>query len=234
MAVLEGEPAYTRKAPEKDGGFVTSQADGARRPVVADNDLLQVIHRAFERAVALAVDITMPLGRQNAKRSQNWVTCLRNEFDAAYHEAGDKAVRAFCKACRDNKVDFGLNELLHDVCVCRVATVPSRTHNKPLMFVTDVLWQVESEFRSSGTEAIKDFNKLILGSAQNKLFVGPLTNDPDGDLAVLTEPAKHCTGEVYVAFIAHPKVWTSALPGKPPRLYRFDAARSAWPMVGGP
>ena len=211
---------------------MTTQAVSKPQPVVGEMELLRIVRRAFECAVGIPVDADLALGRQNAKRSQNWVTCLRNEFDAAYRQAGDEAVRAFCKACGDNKADFGLNELLHDVCVCRVATVPSRTHRKPLMFVTDVLWQVESEFRRSGTEAVKDFNKLILGSSQTKLFVGPITNGLDADLAVLTEPAKRCTGEVYVAFIAHPNSWTAS-PPKQPRLYRFDSASLGWHPVGG-
>lgn len=209
-----------------------ADSEAAATPALNDVELFRLIKRALNCAAGMAVDVAMTDGRRNAKRSQNWVTCLRNEFDVAYRQAGDEAVRAFCKECGDNKAAFGLNELLHDVCVCRVATVQSRTHNKPLMYVTDVLWQVESEFKNSGAEAIKDFNKLILGSAQNKLFVGPLTRQPESDLAVLTEPANRCGGEVYVALVAHPRAWISqtALP----RLFRFDRPRSEWRGIEEP
>lgn len=209
-----------------------SGAAGASKRVVGQVELLRIVQQALDHAVCIAVDDAMPLGRKNAKRSQNWVTCLRTEFHTAYRQAGENAVKAFCKECGDNKDDFGLNELLHDVCVCRVATVPSRTHKKPLMYVTDVLWQVESEFKNSGAEAIKDFNKLILGSAQNKLFVGPMTSDLEADLAVLVDPAKRCPGEVYVALVAHPNTWRPTVAPPRPRVYHFNAGPAAWIEVG--
>ena len=106
----------------------------------------------------------------------------------------------------------------------------SRSHDRPLTYVTDVLWQVESEFMGSGTETMKDFNKLILGAAKQKLFVGPITSDSEADLGVLVKPARCCSGEVYAAFIDHPSRWASA-PSRPV-LYWFDAGRLEWRAVG--
>ena len=199
---------------------------------LSDAMILQVLHRAFDRAIDFPVDPTMRIGRQNARRSQNWVTCLRNEFNSAYQLAGHPDIRAFCKGCSDNKGEFGLNELLHDVCVCRVATVSSRLHQRPLAYVKDVLWQVESEFEKSGTATIKDFNKLTLGSARQKLFVGPITSSPEGDLATLVQPAKCCSGDIYVAFVEHPDSWLSS--PKRPRLYRFLMQEQEWRSIQTP
>jgi hypothetical protein len=202
----------------------------AAMPKLNDIDVLRVLHQAFDRAVGSPVDLALPRGRQNSKRSQNWVTCLRNELHTVYRGAGHQDVRAFCKECRDNRREFGLNELLHDVGVCRVATVQSRVHGRSIAYVQDVLWQVESEFKNSGTETVKDFNKLILGAAQNKLFVGPLSDEAERNLRILVEPAKYCGGTVYVGFIEHPGRWTTN--PRRPCLYRFDAARLEWRAIG--
>ena len=195
-----------------------------------DATILRIINQAFDHAVATPVDPTTPLRTQNQTRSQNWVACLRDEFERTYRRANDnRDVRALCKQCGDNRSEFGLNELLHDVSLFRVATVPSRIRAKPLTYVTDVLWQAESEFANSGSAAIADFNKLILGSARQKLFVGGIGGDPEADLAILTQPAKCCSGEIYVALVEHPHRWVPN--PRRPRLYRFVNEREWRPVL---
>lgn len=216
---------------ESDYDMITIRAASVTAiPALSEVEILRVIHQAFDRAVGTPVDLTMPQGRQNRQRSQTWVSCLRSQSAAAYRRAGYEDVRALCGSCADNEREFGLKELLHDVCVCRVATVASQTHKIPLTYVREVLWQVESELKNDGTEAIRDFNKLILGSAQQKLFVGPISDHMDADLNVLLMPATCCAGEVYAAFIEHPDRWASS--PRTPCLYRFIAQGPEWQATG--
>ena len=58
-------------------------------------------------------------------------------------------------------------------------------------------------------EAMNDFNKLVLGKAENLLFIGPRVSDGELEdyLQVLAAPAKHCKGNLYLAMIPHPDEW---------------------------
>jgi hypothetical protein len=110
--------------------------------------------------------------------------------------------------------------LLHDICVVRVGTIESYLHKKPLTQILDVLWQVESEFSSSGTEVAIDFNKLILGSARNKLYIGPLKGGTISSLSLVhSQFARACSGNVHMAFLPTPDAWPT---GTKPKIYRFD------------
>ena len=55
--------------------------------------------------------------------------------------------------------------------------VTAAIHNTDLYTVRRVYWQVESELNSSSKAAVKDFNKLVAGSGDNKLFVSPFSGD---------------------------------------------------------
>jgi hypothetical protein len=61
---------------------------------------------------------------------------------------------------------------------------------------------------SGDTEAraIVDFNKLVLGAAANKLFVGPRGCMPEY-LESLIPVARCCGGKVYTALVTHPDEW---------------------------
>ncbi len=48
--------------------------------------------------------------------------------------SGDETVRVFSKGCDVNRKDFGVNELLYDVLVCRVAPLTAARG------VADSLW----------------------------------------------------------------------------------------------
>lgn len=154
-------------------------------------------------------------------RSRDWVESLAAEFRRVYSGADD--VRVFSKHNEANRTDFGLNELLYDVSVCRVAPVESARHRKQLWYVRRALWQVESEFARDSRAALVDFNKLVLGSAENKLFVGPRTNDDAAFLRVLLPAARACRGDVFVALVPHPAAWDEGL---------ADAAR-VWRLRDG-
>jgi hypothetical protein len=138
-------------------------------------------------------------------RSQEWIRQLRSGFSQAL--AGDSSLRVFTRGDSTYRTDFGLNELLHDVLVCRVNTVPSAKQGRTLYYIEEVLWQVESEFARDSKQALIDFNKLVLGAGQNKLFIGPQVSDKPSFIEVLLPAARACIGNVYVALVPHPREW---------------------------
>lgn len=141
----------------------------------------------------------------NRSRSQAWLKALAKSFSQAYEP--DSEIRVFSKYDPTHRPDFGLNEYLHDILVCRVDSVPSARHRKRLFYIKTALWQVESEFAPDSRQALVDFNKLVLGSAKYKLFIGPQVDDPEGFLKVFLSPAEACIGTVYVALLPHPQDW---------------------------
>ena len=157
------------------------------------------------RAKNIFADTDQLLHRQ---RSRAWVDALSTRLHYMYGD--DELVRVFWRGNDSNRADFKLNELLHDICVCKVETVASARHRKPLFYVCDVLWQVESELARDSRQALIDFNKLVLGSAKNKLFVGPLVRDTDPFIQVFRPAAKVCSGNVYLALVPHPDDWANS------------------------
>jgi len=143
----------------------------------------------------------------NLSRSRLWVKALAEQFKKRYE--GDMDIRVFTKGDYSNRSDFGLNELLYDIVVCRVGEVESSVHKKKLRFIKEVLWQVESEFAHNTRSALVDFNKLVLGSGKNKLFVASQVKKGTENtfLKVLQPAAQYCTGDVYVGMIPHPSSW---------------------------
>lgn len=98
-----------------------------------------------------------------------WIEALTSQFYNLYTNEDD--IRVFSKHNDKNRKAFRLNELLHDVCVCKAGKVQSVVQGKELEYIKKPLWQVESEFARDSRAVLIDFNKLVLGSARNKLLV---------------------------------------------------------------
>ncbi len=167
-------------------------------------DIKRLLEISFLQAKTTPINETTA-GGTHRKRSQTWVESLAANFRTSL--AADEHVRVFSKYTQSHRKDFGLNEFLYDVLVCRVAVVPSARHGKPLSYVHDVLWQVESELAEDSRQALLDFNKLVLGRGDNKLFVGPHVRDKQAFLHTLLPAAQRCTNIVYAALIPHPRTW---------------------------
>jgi hypothetical protein len=167
-------------------------------------DPFPILQAAFEAARSEPRHEVTPQAL-HAARSRAWVDALGVELRRVY--ADDDTVRVFTKGDRSNRRDFGLTELLYDVCVCRVAPVPSAAQGKTLWYVREPLWQVESEFAKNSFEALKDFNKLVLGAAPTKVFVGPQVHDEEAFIGVLLPAAMRCSGTVHCVLVPHPSEW---------------------------
>ncbi|MDM8552326.1 hypothetical protein QUF72_19730 [Desulfobacterales bacterium HSG2] len=146
----------------------------------------------------------------NRNRSEEWVESLARSL-REYYEF-DPSVRVFSKHFEGYRNEFQLNELLYDIHVCRVSTVMSARQGKILEYVTDALWQIESELAKNTRDAIIDFSKLVVGNGKNKLFIGPRTSDNTAFINTLLPAAGCCNGNVFVALISHPNSWGEARP----------------------
>ncbi len=167
-------------------------------------DISALLERSFQVASHILIEGTTT-GKTHRKRSQAWVEALAASFRE--HFQHDSSIRVFSKYTEAYRKEFGLNELLYDVLVCRVDVVKSARHAKDLYYIHDVLWQVESELAQDSRQALFDFNKLVLGAGDNKLFVGPHVHDKSAFLSTLLPAAQRCTNTVYASLIPHPKEW---------------------------
>ncbi len=174
--------------------------------VFTEQDVKQLLQEALQQAKSCpdSGDTTQKI---NIHRSRSWVQALSEQFREKYK--GDSEIRIFSKTDDSNKKDFGLNELLYDVLVCKVGEVESSVHKKKLCFIKEVLWQVESEFAHNTRSSLIDFNKLVLGSAKNKLFIASRVKKgtESSFLKVLKPAAGYCSGDVYVGMVPHPSDW---------------------------
>jgi len=167
-------------------------------------DIQQILKTSFNSVIDEFRGVS-PSGPTHRKMSSAWVESLSDSFRAYYQD--DQSIRVFSKGNDENIRDFGVNELLYDILVCRVASVTSAKHGKVLYYVSEAIWQIESELAKDSRQALLDFNKLVLGSAINKLFIGPLVQDPYSFIEVLLPAARFCNGDVYLSLIPHPESW---------------------------
>jgi hypothetical protein len=167
-------------------------------------DIRRLVRQAFDAARRQSTD-AQSRGGIHRQRSTALVECLADQFRAHFSAYPD--ARVFSRGSAANRTEFLLNELLYDVSVCRVASVPSSVQRRHLVYVQSVLWQVESEFARNGRECLKDFSKLVCGSAQNKLFVGPQVRNAEAFMDVFLPAAQACTGHVVTVLLPHPDRW---------------------------
>ena len=177
-------------------------------------NLREVLNEAWKRARQGAKDGS-DKRKQNAERSKKWVDELAAGFCKKYpreYANGSRKTRhrVFWIRGKDNKKHFRRNEFLFDLMVCSVSETESlQRHSNRLEFIDRCHWQVESEFNRRDTrELIIDMSKLVLGSAENKLFVAAHRESKRKELrGICGAIASRCDGNVYLAFVAHPDEW---------------------------
>lgn len=171
---------------------------------VRRSNLAEVINQSWKRAKRTPESYT------NRERSRRWVSELAKEFQREYHN--EEIHRVFWQGNKDNREQFAINEFLFDVMVCSVSQVESlQRRSNPLDFIDQCHWQVESEFNRENSRAvIVDMSKLVVGSAENKLFIASHRSSRERDLLNLcARIARRCSGNVFFAFVAHPSDWES-------------------------
>ncbi len=92
--------------------------------------------------------------------------CLAHELKTLVGDDPDVRVLYRNNPDETNRADFGLNELLYDVCICRTAEHPSSRGGRALRYFTGAVWLVESEFARDSAQAVNDFQ----GSRRSRLI----------------------------------------------------------------
>lgn len=188
-------------------------------PVDRDN-IGEVVRDAWQHARRAPID---PDDKKtpNRQRSRNWVDSLARRFQEHYD---GRCHRVFWSANGKNRKQFGRNEMLFDIAVCGVSKTDSLQRKaRPLPFIARCHWQIESEFNRTNTrEIVIDMGKLVMGSADNKLFVASQRGAREGDVLEQCAPiAECCGGRVYFCFVSHPEDWTDD--ARPPVLFEWIA-----------
>jgi hypothetical protein len=165
-------------------------------------EIEKIIEAAFKQTRTKEVTENNDLKR-NRQRSINWVESLAEQLRISYPDKDN--YRVFSKYYSGNQ-DFGLNELLFDISVVKINKTESPRHRE-LTYIEKALWLVESEMAKDTRQMVHDFNKLVVGNSENKLFVGPLTKKIIEFLPELVKVANHCNGNLFLCLIPHPSAW---------------------------
>lgn len=185
------------------------------------NNLLEIINKAWQRVSDSPAEGSDKQQR-NKQRSSEWVSALAKTFREEYKDT--EVHRVFWRGNEKNRKQFRINEFLFDVMVCSVSSVESlQRQSNRLEYIDQCHWQVESEFhRSNSREVIVDMSKLVVGSAENKLFIASHRDSGEESLLKLCAGiARRCGGNLYLAFVEHPDRWGDA--ARQPIVYEWLA-----------
>lgn len=178
-------------------------------------NIAEIVAAAFGQAVEGAGHVAGnddkgPIHRQ---RSQRFVALLARALRGAHEDPNIEVMSMHLfeddsDSVRQVRKQFGMQELLFDIVVFQKGETITNG-GEILSYVRKGLWIVESELAKDSRQALHDFNKLVLGSSVNKLFVGPLVapSERGGYLNALRAAAIECEGNLYVALIPHPETW---------------------------
>ena len=182
-------------------------------------NIAEVIENAWQKAQEHEIDSGNKRD-DNKRRSRKWLCCLASEFEKQY--SGNRH-RIFWIGSEKNKEHFKRNEFLFDMVVCSTSTTKSlQTRAQELQFIAECHWQVESEFSRGNTrDVVVDMSKLVVGSAENKLFVASHQDEKNERmLEQCSEIAGRCDGRIYFSFVSHPDDWYTKR-SKDPSVYEW-------------
>ncbi len=126
---------------------------------------------------------------------------LQREFDADH--------RVFATTQRGNAADFGTNQLLYDIAVCRIGDGKTAARKpEDFHFIAQALWQIEVDFSREWRQALYAINRLNCGAAARKLLItSRLARSQSQFLDTLRAPSAAVDGALYLAFVPHPADW---------------------------
>ena len=171
-----------------------------------------IITQSFRDAARALVMGTSPQALARA-RKRAFVKSLVDQLRSAC--AGED-IRIFSRFGRGNLQDFGTEQLLSDICVCRIgAGQTGGRQSQEFLYVAEALVQVEIELAREWQLEIQAVNRLISGSAVEKLLVAALPSRGSAEsLKTLEAPFAAIPGAASLALIPHPSEWetTEAAP----------------------
>ena len=168
-------------------------------------NIKQLINTSFNDATKSMVMGTSPQALARA-RERVWIKTLSAHLGEALDEADSRVFSAYQ---RGNADDFGSEQLLYDIQVCRVGiTTTADKKKEEIHYIQASLWQIETNFSREIHQAVYAFNRLVTGNSENKLFIGAqLKTGRDTFIGTLKASATACSGTVYLALIPHPNDW---------------------------
>ncbi len=143
-------------------------------------------------------------GEDHHYYSQNWVKQFAIKIEQHYNE--EDLVSFFNSRVPNIKSSLDdVKEFLFDITVAKINPIDG----SKLSYISEPIWQIESEFKMYLKETIRDFQKLISGNAPYKMMVGPFnTKDDSSEYREITQaPASHISEDLYFLFITHPENW---------------------------
>ena len=203
----------TRHSPGRGGATAAVvQDEPEARASEAPLEVEALVLRSFEAAKGAT-----------APSSAGWVEALADELRAAY--GGDPSVRVVQRGGGDSP-ELGSVELPVDITVWRSGAIAVPGHEERASYVREVLWQVAVHLGQDPRETLQALNRLVVGSATNKLLVGPQHGDATSVLNTLQPAAAACSGQLFLAFAP-----LDSAPDAAPRMWRFRGGR--WDLYPG-
>ena len=181
-------------------------------------NIVGVVNESFNEAVKALVMGTSA-GSLARARERVFVKTLVTQLEEVHD---DDSIRVFSPYGRGNMADFGTEQLLHDICVCRIGGgVTAERKPNDFLYIEEALWQIEVDFSREWQQALHAINRLNCGSAANKLLIASQL-DSGGEIFVntLKAPSAVSDGMHYLALIPHPKDWDEIESG--PAVWRMD------------
>ena len=169
-----------------------------------ENKLIEILKETCNK-VSFLKNSETEIRKLHHERSKHFVELLAQGFRDYYTDNSN--CKIFSKHFIGNRKEFGINEYQYDILVCEIDSVISAKQQKKISFIKEAIWLVESEFARNTREAIKDFNKLVIGNSKYKLFIGPLNSVNEAFINTLLPSAKSCNGQVYLSLFSHPDCW---------------------------
>lgn len=181
-------------------------------------NISRVIDRSYASATKALVMGTSPQALARA-RERAFVKALAEQLRSEY--AGDD-IRVFSRFGRGNRRDFGTEQLLGDICVCRVNSGQSGgRQSQDFLFVAGALAQAEIELSRDWRREVEALNRLMSGSAVTKILVAALPDRGHAErLETLRAPFAALPGRASLALIPHPAEWETTEAA--PEVWRLD------------
>ena len=183
-------------------------------------DIRRVIDESF-RSATKALVMGTSSGALARARERAFVKALADQLHSEH--AGDD-IRVFSQYGRGNRREFGSEQLLSDICVCRVSSGQTGgRQSREFFHLAEVLIQVEIELSRDWRLEVQALNRLVAGSASDKLLVAALPARGSGErLSTLQAPFAAIPGAASLALIPHPSEWETV-----------DAAPEVWRLEDG-
>jgi len=133
--------------------------------VLSNANLLRMLRHALTIAHSHNSSTTKRLSpRVSSERSRDWVKALAKAFEEYYDK--NYYVEYSQSKTEENKKR---KEILYDILVCRKHPMqPMHRNDCYLEYISEAIWQVESEMEINSRAAAYDFSKLVIGCARNK------------------------------------------------------------------